>query len=313
MKTKPKESPKTSENTCYYNTKESFTMRTDIDCYMKWILTHMDSKLQIPPEDLQDAIIPGKYTFSVSGVSKCLGFPLTTTQSRFKVLEKIDIIRNIGTANTTHGTIVIWDVNREKFKKVMNGNITIPKTAAKVPHIRKEGSTPPVEGSTPPVLPTTPPVGGSTPPVTSNKIEYPNSSIQKQYSNGPGLFLITGSVQEPNNHTTSTASGSVGPLEQKKTPNGKSQSGQNMAGKGSDGLQEFDAMFPPEPITNNKPGDEPDKNPNPSMAPDSKPDKDTNSITVPGPGPDSEELKESIRNAPDPTLVKWKMHQMGRI
>jgi hypothetical protein len=110
----------------------------------------------------------------------------------------------------------------------------------------------------------------------------------------------------------SMAGSSSSPENQGKIPNDNSQNGLNTAKNGSDSLQEFNAVFG-EPTTIHKPGDEPEKNPPPSMAGDPKPDKETNSSTVPEPEPDWDDLKESIKQAPDPTVVKWKIHQMGRI
>jgi|GEM_PF-3711521 len=293
----------------YYNVKESFTSRTDIDPYLKWILTHMDSKLRIPPERLKDAFIPGKYTFCVSQVSKALGLLRATTQNKFKLLERLKIIHIVGTRITDSGEVVVWDVNRPRFKKLMGGEIVISKSNP----TDSEGCQPDEQPCQLGEQGRQPDIQGCQSGDTSTKREYQKGSIQKQYSNRQELFLISGSAKEPNNHTgDSMAPGSLRPEEQGKTTTDNSQSGQNTAGNGDDWLQEFDAVFG-KSTTSHKPGIEPEKHPQPSMAPGPEPGKVTISSTVPGPGPDLDELRESIKDTPDPALLKWKVHQMGRI
>lgn len=90
----------------------------------------------------------------------------------------------------------------------------------------------------------------------------------------------------------SMASGSVGPSAHEKTPNDNSQNGQNTAKNGTD---TFNSIFgEPEPVTNQKPDIEPDKNPLPSMAPGPKPEKETNS--KPFPKSRREQIEASARD-----------------
>ena len=101
----------------YYKIDESVTSRRDLDPEMKWVVTNIANKLQIPPEMLP----PEGYTFSVANVAAEMGLPPTTTFYRFRMLAEMKILKEIGTKTTSHGVVVIYAADGERFGKLLVG------------------------------------------------------------------------------------------------------------------------------------------------------------------------------------------------
>lgn len=166
----------------YYNTTEAVTSRADFDATMKWVITNIANKLQIPSERLPN----GKYTWSVSNVATEMGLPPTTTFYRFKMLEKLKVLREIGTKRTTHGECVIYDADRGVFAKLLSGELTIPKELLREVRKSKEGSSagdeaglsPRDEASSPREIRISAGDRASSPAETSTQMEYSKGTIQ---------------------------------------------------------------------------------------------------------------------------------------
>ncbi len=160
----------------YYNTEESVSSRTDFDATMKWVITNIANKLQIPPEKLRPK---GKYTWSVSNVAAEMGLKATTTFYRFKMLEKLKVLKEAGTIRTTHGECVIYEADRELFGKLLSGGLKIP--AGLLAEVRKpKGGFPAGDEavSSPREIRMSAGDRASSPAETSTQIEYSKGTIQ---------------------------------------------------------------------------------------------------------------------------------------
>lgn len=106
----------------YYTIPESVTSRTDIDPELKWVITNLHNKLQIPPEKIPNGI----YTFSVGNVAAEMGIPATTLYYRFRMLVEMKVLKEIGTKRTSHGVVVIYAADGERLGKLLSGEMTVP-------------------------------------------------------------------------------------------------------------------------------------------------------------------------------------------
>jgi len=166
----------------YYTIPESVTSRTDIDPELKWVITNLHNKLQIPPEKLPNGI----YTFSVSNVATEMGIAATTIYYRFRMLAEMKVLKEIGTKRTSHGLAVIYAADGERLGKLLSGEMTVPRGLLK--QVRKKKK-PASETDEPPSSETergpseadgtsSPAEIRISPADASTQIQYPNSSTQ---------------------------------------------------------------------------------------------------------------------------------------